>query len=446
MDAERNRRAAEAGLDPVAGKLAWIESCLDQLRTIAHPERLRTDVREQRFIARTLQIALQAAKDAATQIASVGGEDDHHSGVPVFRFLAKSGWIPERLLPGLQNLNRVRQALIHKTDISADLLEEALEQAPGVLLDFVRTVRDAIQPLADVSSLTAALGDLGFGHIDERSIVSTLLAIRGKDPEHELRQVASGDLEEALSQTRSALRKAIAFLRDTAEIPHVELFPSREMLPVLGAFFHEHPAPSPRTRQLLVRWTWRRAVHSASTGDETPLRKTVQALHPRREDESVRNLLAGVPGTRAARSGRLLFDAHSAQTRLHLAVLMALHPRHLVTGEELAVAALCEQPGGPASPLFLAEPRLASRILHPWMKEAELRRALAEHDDGEILRSHLVSTKSRTALRRDDASGFLDSRDEDLRKHIETFLQSKAEWEASDRDRPSLASLIVADE
>jgi len=40
----------------------------------------------------------------------------------------------------------------------------------------------------------------------------------------------------------------------------------------------------------------------------------------------------------------------------------------------------------------------------------------------------------------------LRQREEELRLYIEKFLDSKAEWEASDRDRPSLTSLVVADD
>ncbi|MEA2750073.1 MAG: hypothetical protein QOI41_4216 [Myxococcales bacterium] len=50
----------------VAQKLAFIETCVEQLRTMARPERIATDVREERFVAHTLQLAIQAALDVAS--------------------------------------------------------------------------------------------------------------------------------------------------------------------------------------------------------------------------------------------------------------------------------------------------------------------------------------------------------------------------------------------
>lgn len=45
----------------VAKKLAQIETCVTELRTLAHADALPHDIREQRFVQHTLQIAIQAA-------------------------------------------------------------------------------------------------------------------------------------------------------------------------------------------------------------------------------------------------------------------------------------------------------------------------------------------------------------------------------------------------
>jgi len=287
---------------------------------------------------------------------------------------------------------------------------------------------------------------LGFGRIEERTVLGVLLGIHGKDPEGGLWQIAAEDLEEALSQTRSAVRKAVVFLRDTALFPHISLLPSLGTLPILALFFHEHSAPSPRTRQLLTRWSWRRAVQSSQGTATRSWQQTIRAGFPRNEDEAVQRLLGDVSTAPLKKSVPLRFDPQSADTKLHLAALAALHPRHLVTGEEIDIAALCETPGGPASPLSSEQARLASQILHPRLEESQLRSRLAECTDEEVLSSHLIAAKSREALRQNNLSSFLDRREEDLQRYIEDFLQSKAEWNASDRDRPALASLIVADE
>ena len=56
--------------DLVAKKLAHIETCVAQLRSLAKPEALRTDVREERFVEHTLQAAIQAALNVAFHIVS----------------------------------------------------------------------------------------------------------------------------------------------------------------------------------------------------------------------------------------------------------------------------------------------------------------------------------------------------------------------------------------
>jgi hypothetical protein len=56
--------------DLVAKKLAFIETCLRELETIARPELVESDVRERRFVEHTLQITIQAALDVASHIVS----------------------------------------------------------------------------------------------------------------------------------------------------------------------------------------------------------------------------------------------------------------------------------------------------------------------------------------------------------------------------------------
>lgn len=56
--------------DLVRKKLAFIETCVQELRTLAKPDRIDHDVREERFVAHTLQLAIQAALDTASHIVS----------------------------------------------------------------------------------------------------------------------------------------------------------------------------------------------------------------------------------------------------------------------------------------------------------------------------------------------------------------------------------------
>lgn len=64
-------------LDLVLKKLAFIETCVHDLRTKANIAALASDVREERFVIHTLQLAIQAALDSASHIVS-----DYRLGEP----------------------------------------------------------------------------------------------------------------------------------------------------------------------------------------------------------------------------------------------------------------------------------------------------------------------------------------------------------------------------
>jgi uncharacterized protein YutE (UPF0331/DUF86 family) len=49
--------------DLILKKLAFIETCLSELRSLARLERIATDVKERRFVEHTLQICIQAVQD-----------------------------------------------------------------------------------------------------------------------------------------------------------------------------------------------------------------------------------------------------------------------------------------------------------------------------------------------------------------------------------------------
>jgi hypothetical protein len=44
-------------VDLLEKKLAFIETCMHELRQLSQPERIAHDIREERFVAHTLQIA-----------------------------------------------------------------------------------------------------------------------------------------------------------------------------------------------------------------------------------------------------------------------------------------------------------------------------------------------------------------------------------------------------
>ena len=56
--------------DLLAKRLAVIDTCVRDLRELARPAAIPADVREERFVEHTLQLAIQAALDAASHIVS----------------------------------------------------------------------------------------------------------------------------------------------------------------------------------------------------------------------------------------------------------------------------------------------------------------------------------------------------------------------------------------
>ena len=66
----RSRPRSVTDRELIAKKLALVETCVEQLRRLARPAAITTDVREERFVEHTLQIAIQAALDVASHIVS----------------------------------------------------------------------------------------------------------------------------------------------------------------------------------------------------------------------------------------------------------------------------------------------------------------------------------------------------------------------------------------
>lgn len=133
--------------DLVRKKLAFIETCLHELRTLARLERLDSDVREERFVVHTLQLAIQAALDAASHVVA-----DERLGEPVsnrdlFRLLGRAGRLPAGLVARLEDMAGFRNVVVHGYQ--------------GVDLDIVRDVvmnhLDDLQAFAD--TLRTQLGE-----------------------------------------------------------------------------------------------------------------------------------------------------------------------------------------------------------------------------------------------------------------------------------------------
>lgn len=131
--------------DLVAKKLAEVETYVHELRTLARLDRLESDLREQRFICHTLQLAIQGVLDIASHIVS-----DERLGEPttlreLFALLARGSWIEAELVPSLQKMAGFRNLLVHEYGrIDLGLVRDAVENRLGDIEAFVAAVRSRV--------------------------------------------------------------------------------------------------------------------------------------------------------------------------------------------------------------------------------------------------------------------------------------------------------------
>ncbi|MEM9553789.1 MAG: DUF86 domain-containing protein [Acidobacteriota bacterium] len=133
----------DAGL--VAKKLTLIERYLGELRSQARPERLFDDVKEERFIVHTLQLAIQAALDVASHIVA-----DDRLGEPVtnhdlFQILARAEWLEADLATSLQRMVGFRNVIVHDyADVDLGIVRSVVTSHLSDFENFVAAVRARI--------------------------------------------------------------------------------------------------------------------------------------------------------------------------------------------------------------------------------------------------------------------------------------------------------------
>lgn len=325
---------------------------------------------------------------------------------------------------------------------------------------------------SNLGALAENLKALGFGTPDESTLLQLVLAVRGlnftESFQDQLRE--EDDLTETLQTTQRALRDAVIFLKRDAGLAHLSLLPEPALLHVLARFFSLHPDPSPRSRELLSRWFWRRAVvlgtatfSSLSMSAPHELLAlinasevlTVQALL----DEVPPSSRNPVPSFPLSES----FDFRYLSARIEANALLSLRPRHLLTGGPLDVASLLNTRGrtafqpiiprrAPGLELLLSGPMgrlmssLANMLFHPPSANEsifEILRTTAQAESA-VLVSHAIPPQGRELLLGNRYRDFLEQRAVTLRDLTMDFLRARTRYDAS--DRPSLQSLVIPDE
>jgi uncharacterized protein YutE (UPF0331/DUF86 family) len=123
-------------------KLALIESCIGDLRRLARPSELSRDVREERFVEHTLQIAIQAALDVASHIVSDRRLGEPRTHRELFDLLERDGWLSPVLTDTMRRMVGFRNVLVHGYGtVDLEIVRDIVEHRLPDLLEFVQAVR-----------------------------------------------------------------------------------------------------------------------------------------------------------------------------------------------------------------------------------------------------------------------------------------------------------------
>ena len=114
------------------------------------PAVLGHDIREERFVEHTLQVAIRAALDVASHIVSDRRLGEPRTSRDLFALLERDGWIPEALASTLRNMVGFRNVLVHGyDDVDLAVVKDVLEHHLEDLLEFVAVIR---RRMADLPS------------------------------------------------------------------------------------------------------------------------------------------------------------------------------------------------------------------------------------------------------------------------------------------------------
>jgi uncharacterized protein YutE (UPF0331/DUF86 family) len=128
--------------DLIAKKLAQVETCVAELRALARLDELARDVKEERFVEYTLQIAIQAALDVASHIASDERLGEPRNNRELFGLLERPGILPRNLVEALEEAAGFRNVLEHGyDDVDLGIVRDVVEHRLDDLLAFVANVR-----------------------------------------------------------------------------------------------------------------------------------------------------------------------------------------------------------------------------------------------------------------------------------------------------------------
>lgn len=128
------------------------------------------------------------------------------------------------------------------------------------VFDALHGARSANYP-ASIVDIARDLEALHFGHVEQKILYRLLRVLSGADVTDRsgrgVLRLSDDEARKAYAATAGAVRSVILFLKRDVGIAHYDLLPYKLPLVTLGKFFHHHPVPRARSRELLIRWLWR---------------------------------------------------------------------------------------------------------------------------------------------------------------------------------------------
>ena len=128
--------------DLVEKKLAFIETCVSELRRLAVPANLERDIKELRFVEHTLQVAIQAALDVAAHIVADDRLGEPATNHELFTLLVNAGRLDEDVGRALRAAVGFRNILVHGyAAVDPAVVRDVITNRLDDLLAFVDAIR-----------------------------------------------------------------------------------------------------------------------------------------------------------------------------------------------------------------------------------------------------------------------------------------------------------------
>ncbi|MGI9002737.1 MAG: DUF262 domain-containing protein [Pseudonocardia sp.] len=325
------------------------------------------------------------------------------------------------------------------------------------VFDALHGAQDSAAP-GDLRAVGDSLAAAGFGRLQDRELLRSLLALRNPDIFRDVHDEFddNDDRCRAFELTERVLLDVVSTLRDDIMIPHARVLPYPAVIPMLAAWMHRFGRPTGRAIILLRRWVWRGAALGANPGGDVPIvRRTLRAISTAETDrEGAQALLRGLPtASKRWQPDLTQVQLNRALARVNMLGLIGLGPMELVPADIglplpnslLAPGELFDTIRRPlvrVVPAHIDDPLAASManwILHPPMKRGIVAALL--NADHATRAGHGIDEACVRDLAAARWSEFLARRSDLLANSITALVDERAEWGA--RDRFTTAELLA---